>query len=423
MSMKTYYMWRDETRMRQDMELVKNKPISFVPNSGMCNVESNGGLGRIEPSNGYLMLGYSLNWEEQVPKDVNDKLGHSMPIFNAFLKVDGTMTPQFDNKMLIWFGQQVSAVGGILSVTIEVVSNLETLPDETYDSIARTLTHINTVYGTPVLLRYCHEMNGDWTQYGYKPSIYIESFRKMTNKVRKRTNMTAMLWAPNIGIAYPFKARADAPSPPPTLYSDPHNQFRFLDTNGDNKLDSADDPYLPYYPGNEYVDWVGLSLYYYPGGNKNTVPNPKTFSEQLVGTGQTLNYIYDAKANRLLRNFYDRFALGKATGEEKPLCIAESGAPYLLQSGGASELSVKQAWWEQTISKNITNTFPKLKIVINFEESKKDAGEPEKDWSYTRTKEITREYAKFIDSSSNTAKYLWGGKNIEFNCSGGIKVV
>jgi hypothetical protein len=35
-----------------------------------------------------------------------------------------------------------------------------------------------------------------------------------------------------------------------------------LDTNGDGQLTQADDPYAPYYPGDDFVDWIGLSLYY-----------------------------------------------------------------------------------------------------------------------------------------------------------------
>lgn len=246
----------------------------------------------------------------------------------------------------------------------------------------------------------------------------------MTNKIRKRTNMTAMLWAPNIGIAYPFKARSDAASPPPSVTFDPYNQFRFLDTNNDNRLDSADDPYLPYYPGNDYVDWVGLSLYYYStSSSKNVVPSPKVFVDQLVGTGQTLNYVYDSKANRSLRNFYDRFVLGKATGEEKPLCIAESGAPYLVSASGASEVSLKRSWWEQTISESTSSAFPRMKIIINFEERKSDSGELEKDWAYTRDKNVLKEYVNYIDSSQKVAKIIWGGKYIKFNCSGGVSTV
>ena len=33
-----------------------------------------------------------------------------------------------------------------------------------------------------------------------------------------------------------------------------------MDTNGDGVVDNLDDPYLPYYPGDAYVDWVGMSV-------------------------------------------------------------------------------------------------------------------------------------------------------------------
>lgn len=33
-----------------------------------------------------------------------------------------------------------------------------------------------------------------------------------------------------------------------------------LDTNRNGILDAADDAFAPYYPGDAYVDWIGLSL-------------------------------------------------------------------------------------------------------------------------------------------------------------------
>ena len=51
--------------------------------------------------------------------------------------------------------------------------------------------------------------------------------------------------------------------------------FKALDTNGDGVLTMADDPYGPYYPGDDAVDWVGMSLYHwgssYPWG-ANALP-------------------------------------------------------------------------------------------------------------------------------------------------------
>lgn len=64
-----------------------------------------------------------------------------------------------------------------------------------------------------------------------------------------------MVWAPNTAVGYPFNGagkylpNADDP------------RFRQMDTNGDGKVDNADDPFAPYYPGDDVVDWVGISLY------------------------------------------------------------------------------------------------------------------------------------------------------------------
>ncbi len=71
----------------------------------------------------------------------------------------------------------------------------------------------------------------------------------MAQTIRRYTNLTAMVWAPNVGINYPFFSMT--PSRYPTNVSDPVN-FRALDTNNDNIIDWRDDPYGPYYPGFYY---------------------------------------------------------------------------------------------------------------------------------------------------------------------------
>jgi soluble lytic murein transglycosylase-like protein len=65
-----------------------------------------------------------------------------------------------------------------------------------------------------------------------------------------------MLWAPNYGGGYPF-ASGQYNALPGT------SDFALLDTNHDGVLNMSDDPYLPYYPGDDAVDWVGMSLYHW----------------------------------------------------------------------------------------------------------------------------------------------------------------
>ena len=63
----------------------------------------------------------------------------------------------------------------------------------------------------------------------------------------------ALIWAPNSGNGYPFLR---APCCPIANTTD----LRLMDTNNNGTVDGFDDPYTPYYPGDEWVDWVGFSV-------------------------------------------------------------------------------------------------------------------------------------------------------------------
>lgn len=79
--------------------------------------------------------------------------------------------------------------------------------------------------------------------------------------------------------------------------------FQLMDTNNDGKLDGNDDPYSPFYPGDEYVDWVGMSIYYfgpsYPW-KANALPKSGQF-ESVLNSG----------------DFYQRFSVEK----NKPMMV------------------------------------------------------------------------------------------------------
>ena len=91
-------------------------------------------------------------------------------------------------------------------------------------------------------------------------AAYVHSLTNLTGKgdtVASSRNIclysaSAMVWSPNIGTGYPYAGGSPAP---------PEEVASLLDTNRNGVLDNGDDPYLPYYPGDQYVDWVGISLY------------------------------------------------------------------------------------------------------------------------------------------------------------------
>jgi hypothetical protein len=124
-----------------------------------------------------------------------------------------------------------------------------------------------------------------------------------------------------------------------------------LDTNRNGVIDQADNCYLPYYPGSDVVDWVGLSVYHFgavfPWG-RNVRPEARKFYTKIIG-----EYRGTAGDESGVPNFYDQFCnrLGK------PMVIGETAALYNLCDqvpngrgcGVRSEeaIWIKQAWWKQ----------------------------------------------------------------------------
>jgi Glycosyl hydrolase family 26/F5/8 type C domain len=93
-------------------------------------------------------------------------------------------------------------------------------------SDANNSTHLNT---KTIWLRPMNEMNTTWTSWGGDPSTYRQAWRRMYN-IAEQIGVAEKLifqWSPN---------------------------YRSFPDEAWNKMDE-------YYPGDQYVDWVGLSLY------------------------------------------------------------------------------------------------------------------------------------------------------------------
>lgn len=103
--------------------------------------------------------------------------------------------------------------------------------DVNYDKVRSVLETINS-YNKPMLVRFANEMN--CSNLGDDPDKYIEVFRTVADMIHQYPNL-AVVWSPN-------------------------------------DLGALDRPFEYFYPGDEYVDWVGVSCYSvkYFVGNQNT---------------------------------------------------------------------------------------------------------------------------------------------------------
>lgn len=105
-----------------------------------------------------------------------------------------------------------------------------------------------------VFLRYAPEMQGLWMKYGMQPQAFNQSWHNMYALVKSVAPETIMVWAPNTPQGYPYGQQGAQYNALSAV------DKALLDTNNNGQLDAGDDALSPYYPGDDVVDWIGLSI-------------------------------------------------------------------------------------------------------------------------------------------------------------------
>ena len=158
--------------------------------------------------------------------------------------------------------------------------------------------------GCPLFLRYASEMNGGWTRYGTDALQYKIKWGIVRDVMARYAPNVAMVWCVNN-------------IPERTIEK--------------------------FYPGDEYVDWVGVNLYSVP-----------FFDNSLARVG-----LYQNPAD-LLRFVYGRYA------KRKPLVICEYGASHQSTADGGRDRS---DWAGRKIAElyaSLPRLYPRVKMVDIF---------------------------------------------------------
>jgi Glycosyl hydrolase family 26 len=158
-----------------------------------------------------------------------------------------------------------------------------------YDNFVRASAQAAAAWGHPIFLRFAHEMNGAWYPWGRgvhdgtrnRPRDYKAAWRHLVGIFRAygATNVK-WVWAPNQNFSGRF-------------------------------------PFRQYYPGDRWVDWVGID-----GFNWSTSPRWQTFSE-----------LFASSYNALV------------SFTERPVIIAETGT---WEHGGS-----KAAWVSSALKREL----------------------------------------------------------------------
>lgn len=159
--------------------------------------------------------------------------------------------------------KRLDSLGKIVHIALEPNRGLESVQDDSY---LRTIADELRESKAKVFLRFASEMNGNWVAYSQDPELYKEKFRLVSRIMKERAPNVAMVWCP---------------------YTSPETT-------------------LPdYYPGDEWVDWVGVNMY-----------NVTYFDQDMKRPA------WKVQPTDMLDQVYDLYSL------RKPIMIAEYGVTH-----------------------------------------------------------------------------------------------
>ncbi len=181
-----------------------------------------------------------------------------------------------------------------------------------YNIIRETLDRLNE-YNKPMFIRFANEMN--CSQLGDDPYKYVEIFKNVANMIHEYPNF-AVVWSPiDIG--------------------------------------ALDRPFEYFYPGDEYVDWVGVSCYSikYFMGNKNAEEKSKVYF-------MTDNYSWATNRLKPIVEFMEKNNI------QKPLMISEGGVATNNSYG-----DIMEDWATPRLRNmlyNVVMKYPQVKMINYF---------------------------------------------------------
>jgi hypothetical protein len=203
-------------------------------------------------------------------------------------------------------------------------------------------------WGKPVMIRLAHEMNGRWYPYGTAmdapgvrhngntPADYVAMWRHVWDVFHEAeaTNVY-WVWSPNI-----------------------------LFVNAENTVAQQQADYVALYPGDRYVDWIGLDGY----------------CDGVKGRWKSFAELFDASYRAIT-------ALCS-----KPLMIAE----FACSEAGAPPGTSKADWITRTYMVEIPERYPRIKLVNWFDRDKTKQGET--DWRFNSSPKALSAYSAAVNS-------------------------
>lgn len=223
-----------------------------------------------------------------------------------------------------------------------------------YGKVKSVLDTLNS-YNKPMLIRFANEMN--CSSLGNDPQKYIEVFRKVADMIHQYENF-GVVWSPN-------------------------------------DMGALDRPFEYFYPGDKYVDWVGVSCYSikYFQGKKDTAYKDSVYF-------MTGDYAW---ATNRIKPFMEYL---KKNNIKKPVMISEGGVSTSNKFGenleSWSEPRLRNMLWY------VIMKYPQIKMINYFDVYRENVAEKFEISNYNYSMDI---FKQALNSGAYITEY---GKNPSF---------
>jgi len=190
--------------------------------------------------------------------------------------------------------------------------------------------------GSPIFLRFASEMNGDWTAYSGDPELYREKWRLVHDVIAKEAPNVAMVWTV---FGHPWLTEIKR-----------------------------------YYPGDDYVDWVGINIYMVHHHN-----------------GMITRPGYQEEPATMVRIVYDDWA------SRKPIQISEYATAHYCQACNKNYFDFAEMRMRQ-MYEMLPKRFPQVKAILWFNADAASAGKAESDYNVTKYPQLLKAYRECVSS-------------------------
>ena len=269
-------------------------------------VQANFTNAKYEPAYG-CYLGAFIDLDSSLKETYKDSIGRFRRLPEEFEQVVGTKHSTY--FFYLGYGRPLpkdwvsylATQGKIVHIALEPTRGIQyVLDDEYLAQLARDMRDT----GAKILLRYGSEMNGAWVDYGKDPKVYKEKFRLVASTMKKIAPNVAMVWCPYATPVAP--------------------------------IDS-------YYPGDEYVDWVGVNMYSVTFFDQD----PKKPARQ-IHPMEMLDYVY------------------KRYSARKPIMIGEYGTTHYsaLERKSVNQFAERNLY---ALYAGLPRKYPRVKCISYYD--------------------------------------------------------